>query len=53
VLRRYNFPQHTGNLITPELFRRLARDFPLIRGIKNVRAASPFAGVSLLLAAYV
>ena len=34
---RYNFPMHTGNLISPALFKRLTHDFPLVRGIKNVR----------------
>ena len=34
---RYNFPAHTGNLISPALFKRLTHDFPLVRGIKNVR----------------
>ena len=28
----YNFPDHTGNFISPDLFRRLAHDFPLLRG---------------------
>ena len=28
----YNFPDHTGNFISPDLFRRLTRDFPLLRG---------------------
>jgi len=29
----YNFPDHTGNFITPELFKRLTHDFPLLRGV--------------------
>ena len=31
-MRRYNFPDHTGNFVSADLFKRLAHDFPLLRG---------------------
>ena len=31
----YNFPDHTGNFIAPDLFRRLTHDFPLLRGVQS------------------
>ena len=31
-MRRYNFPDHTGNFVSADLFKRLAYDFPLLRG---------------------
>ena len=34
----YNFPDHTGNFISPDLFVRLTRDFPLLRGASNCSA---------------
>ncbi|EIE24797.1 aldolase [Coccomyxa subellipsoidea C-169] len=39
----YNFPAHTGNMIGPALYARLAHDFPLLRGIKNTFDDVPMA----------
>lgn len=39
----YNFPQHTGNFISPQLYKRLGQDFPLLRGIKNTFDDVPLA----------
>jgi dihydrodipicolinate synthase/N-acetylneuraminate lyase len=39
----YNFPAHTGNMIGPGLYARLAHDFPLLRGIKNTFDDVPMA----------
>lgn len=33
----YNFPDHTGNFISPDVFRRLTHDFPLLRGLPSCR----------------
>ncbi|KAK9818580.1 hypothetical protein WJX74_002946 [Apatococcus lobatus] len=37
----YNFPANTNSLISPEMYARLAKDFPLLRGIKNTFADIP------------
>ena len=37
----YNFPANTNSLISPEMYARLAQDFPLLRGIKNTFADIP------------
>jgi 4-hydroxy-tetrahydrodipicolinate synthase len=39
----YNFPQHTGNFISPQLYKRLGHDFPMLRGIKNTFDDVPLA----------
>ena len=39
----YNFPDHTGNFISAQLFKRLALDFPMLRG-EPCRLSQPLLG---------
>ena len=39
----YNFPANTNSLVSPEMYMRLAKDYPLLRGIKNTFADIPLA----------